>query len=108
MTATLREAWKESKVVSEVEKIMKQTGVDEGVARGLVEDLHGEMGAGGDEIKVEEKLKGLWKVEDTWWVIEGECPVSECLVGGMILVLGWVEGEIGMSRSRCGCSNEPG
>ncbi|WWC68861.1 uncharacterized protein I206_102797 [Kwoniella pini CBS 10737] len=27
-----------------------------------------------DDIKVEEKLKGLWRVEDTW-VVEGECPV---------------------------------
>nr|XP_018264261.1 uncharacterized protein I303_02426 [Kwoniella dejecticola CBS 10117]OBR86419.1 hypothetical protein I303_02426 [Kwoniella dejecticola CBS 10117] len=27
-----------------------------------------------DDIKVEEKLKGLWRLEDSW-VVEGECPI---------------------------------
>lgn len=28
------------------------------------------------EVSVEQVLKGLWKVEQRYWVVEGECPVS--------------------------------
>jgi hypothetical protein len=30
----------------------------------------------GEEVGVQCMLKGLWKVEGRYWVVEGECPVS--------------------------------
>jgi hypothetical protein len=35
-----------------------------------------EAGRDTSEVAVQMVLKGLWKVEGIYWIVEGECPVS--------------------------------
>jgi hypothetical protein len=68
----LQDVWQANRQ-AEYEKTAREAGMDED-----------SIAAGRDssEVSVEQVLKGLWKIEQRYWVVEGECPVSIALLGG--------------------------
>lgn len=62
---TLTETWTQARE-REYEKIARASGMDEASL---------EAGRNDTPVEVVHVLKGLWKVEGSYWVIEGECPV---------------------------------
>lgn len=69
-----RESWE---LVRRLEREGDGTGIETGITNESGDgEVGGQNGLAGEEVKVEQVLKGLWKIEGRYSVVEGECPVS--------------------------------